>query len=135
MAKNQSYDYAWTLYGNEDAKFQKQQEWVGRDWVAWLTENLSYPFLVERVQSLEELEQYGYLYDQNDYFGYGHSMKVLNIHEVDAALGIIVKVRESRRVGYVPLAQLQVTPRKNRNYWPVREYAVWFKEQTQPETP
>lgn len=28
--------------------------------------------------------------------------------------------------GYVPLCDLEVTSRKDRNFWPVREYAVWF---------
>ena len=52
-------------------------------------------------------------------------MKVLSIMEEDDKYGIIVKVREGRRVGHVPLCELQAAPRKNPNYWPVREYAVW----------
>ena len=60
------------------------------------------------------------------FFGVGHSMKVLSIKDEDETHGIIVKVREGRRIGYVPLCELEVTPRKNANYWPVREYVVWF---------
>jgi predicted RNA binding protein YcfA (HicA-like mRNA interferase family) len=28
--------------------------------------------------------------------------------------------------GWVPLADLKVTPKSDPNYWPVREHAVWF---------
>lgn len=40
--------------------------------------------------------------------------------------GIMVKVREKRRIGYVPLADLEVSPKSDLNYWPVREYVEWF---------
>jgi hypothetical protein len=40
--------------------------------------------------------------------------------------GINVKVREGRRTGYVPLSDLEVTSKDDKNYWPVREYVVWF---------
>ena len=41
-------------------------------------------------------------------------------------MGITVKVREKHHVGSVPLADVEVTPKTNKNYWPVREYVVWF---------
>jgi len=46
--------------------------------------------------------------------------------EEDYIYGVIVQVREGRRKGCVPLCDLEVTSRKDRNFWPVREYAAWF---------
>ena len=40
--------------------------------------------------------------------------------------GVIVQVREGRRKGYVPLCDFEVTSREDRNFWPVREYVIWF---------
>ena len=124
MAKNETYDYLWDRDGNEEAWNKKYAEWRNRDWEAWLSENLSFPFIAERTETVGDLEDGGYLYQKEDIFGFGHAMKVLSIMEEDDKYGIIVKVREGRRVGHVPLCELQVTPRKNPNYWPVREYAV-----------
>ena len=125
MAKNQTYDSSWDRHGNEEAFKAKQAEWEGREWASWLSENLGFPFYAERMQSIEDVEARGLIYDKDDFFGYGHSMKVLAIKEEDPTQGIIVKAREGRRVDNVPLLELRVTPRKNKNYWPVREYQVW----------
>jgi hypothetical protein len=54
-------------------------------------------------------------------------MKVINVEpEEDDLYGVIVQVREGRRKGYVPLYDLEVTFREDRNFWPVREYVIWF---------
>ena len=74
----------------------------------------------------EDLDSDPLVIREEAFFGVGHSMKVLSIKDEDETHGIIVKVREGRRIGYVPLCELEVTPRKNANYWPVREYVVWF---------
>jgi len=37
-----------------------------------------------------------------------------------------MKVREGIKKGRVPLADLEVTSKKDKNFWPVREYVVWF---------
>jgi hypothetical protein len=59
-------------------------------------------------------------------FRLGHTMKVIVIDpEEDDHYGVIVQVREGRRKGYVPLCDLEVTSRKDINFWPVREYVVW----------
>jgi hypothetical protein len=34
-------------------------------------------------------------------------------------------VKEVKKKGYVPLCDLEVTPREDRNFWPVRENVVW----------
>lgn len=59
-------------------------------------------------------------------FKVGHIMKVLSIKDDDENYGIIVKVREAGKTGYVPLCDLEATGEKDKNFWAVREYAVWF---------
>ena len=103
---------------------RKIQEWAKRDWMAWLSENLTFPFTATREED-----------DGDAYFNegaadaplrLGHTMQVLGLELDDDPCGIIVKVREKRRVGAVPLCDLEVKPKTNKNYWPVREYVVWF---------
>ena len=53
-------------------------------------------------------------------------MKVIGIDQEDDLYGIILKVREGRKVGYVPLCNVEVLDQENLNFWPVREYVVWF---------
>ena len=53
-------------------------------------------------------------------------MKVLSIFEEDDLYGIIIKVREGRKTGYIPLCDVEVVSRDDSNFWPVREYVVWF---------
>lgn len=58
-------------------------------------------------------------------------MKVVGIEpEEDDLCGVIVQVREGRRKAYVPLCDLEVTSRDDSNFWPVREYVVWFANRT-----
>jgi len=53
-------------------------------------------------------------------------MKAIDIELEDDLYGIILKVREGRRVGYVPLCDVEVTSKEDINFWPVREYVIWF---------
>ena len=41
--------------------------------------------------------------------------------------GIIIQVSEGREKGYIPLCDVEVTSRDDPNFWPVREYVVWFE--------
>ncbi len=38
----------------------------------------------------------------------------------------MVTFREKGQTGYVPLADLEVKPKSDKNFWPAREYVVWF---------
>ncbi len=59
-------------------------------------------------------------------FRLGHIMEVIGIEaEEDDRSGVIVRVKEGKKTGYVPLCDLEVTSREGRNCWPVREYVVW----------
>jgi hypothetical protein len=40
-----------------------------------------------------------------------------------------MRVKEGRRKGWVLLADLEVISKEDPNYWPVREYVVWFANQ------
>ena len=39
---------------------------------------------------------------------------------------MMAHVKQGEEDGWVPLADLKVTPKSDPNYWPVREYTVWF---------
>ncbi len=56
-------------------------------------------------------------------------MQVVSLDQEDDRYGMIIKVRESRKVGYVPLCDVEVLNKEDPNYWPVREYVVWFANQ------
>jgi len=59
-------------------------------------------------------------------FRLDHIMEVMGIEsEEDDRRGVIVQVKEAKKTGYVPLYDLEVTSREDRNFWPVREYVVW----------
>ena len=60
-------------------------------------------------------------------FSLGHIMKVVGIEpEEYDHYGVISQVKEGRKKGHVPLCDLAVTSVDDRNFWPVREYVVWF---------
>jgi hypothetical protein len=72
-----------------------------------------------------------YFTDAAEYepFRLGHEMKVISLDMEDGLYGVIMKVREGRRVGSVPLCDVEVIDKEDPNYWPVREYVVWFANQ------
>lgn len=120
----EKYDSSWDMDGNEEQFNKKFLEWENRSWEEWLTDNLTYPFQVVRVEDDDD----AYFSDsaKKEPFRLGHVMKAVAIDMDDEKYGIILKVRKDRRVGAVPLCEVEVTLKENENYWPVREYAVWF---------
>ena len=119
-----NYDSSWDLDGNEEQFNKKFIEWEKRSWEKWLNDNLNYPFQVERVEDDDDV----YFLDtaKKEPFRLGHVMKAVSIDMEDDTYGIILKVREGKRVGAVPLCEVEVTLKDSDNYWPIREYAVWF---------
>ena len=125
-------DHRWNLsedkHGNlpesDEAFEQKMEEWVARDWQQWLMQQLAFPFAVTR----EEDEDDAYFKEgaAKAPFRLGHKMAVVGLAEEDIDQGIMVRVREKKRNGCVPLCDLEVTPKADPNFWPVREYVVWF---------
>ncbi|MFC1836292.1 calcium-binding protein, partial [Thermodesulfobacteriota bacterium] len=122
-ANKKKYDSSWDRR-NEKLWNKKNEEWKKRDWEEWLNTNLSFPFQVERKNDKED----AYFTDIADRepFRLGHKMTVLGIEMEDDFYGVIVKVREGRRIGYVPLIDTEVVSRDDENFLPVRKYAVWF---------
>ena len=116
-----TYDSSWDD-DNEELYDEKYAEWEERDWESWLSQNLIIPFEIKRV---EDEEGFGGRKSKAP-FGIGRIMKVLSIFEEDDLYGIIVKVREGRRTGYIPLCDVEVTSKEDPSFWPVREYVVWF---------
>ena len=119
---SQIYDSSWDE-GNDELWEQKYAEWETRDWSNWLLERLRFPFQVERQ---EDLSANPFEPNQDKPFSVGHEMKVLSIEDEDESYGIIIKVREGRKTGYVPLADVEVVSNEDPNFWLVREYVVWF---------
>ncbi len=119
-----NYDSSWDSDGNEEQFKKKFIEWENRSWEEWLNDNLNYPFQVKRVEDDDDV----YFSDtaKKEPFRLGHVMKAVSIDMEDDKYGIILKVREGKRVGVVPLCEVEVTLKDNDNYWPIREYAVWF---------
>lgn len=109
---------------SKDAFERKFEEWSARDWPEWLAKNLTFPFTVSREE--DEDDAYFAPGAAKAPFRLGHKMEVLELAEEDVGQGVMVKVREKGQFGYVPLANLQVKPRTNPNFWPVREYVIWF---------
>lgn len=126
------YDSSWDLdateKGNlpndEDAFDKIYAEWEKRPWEAWLRDHLKFPFSIERMED----DDGAYFTDiaKTEPFRLGHVMEARDIELEDDQYGIILKVKEGKEVGYVPLCDVEVTSKENENFWPVREYVVWF---------
>ena len=119
-------EHLWDGPGVKAAKdFERKcAEWQERDWMTWLAENLVFPFTATREE--DDDEAYFQEGAAQAPFRLGHTMEVLGLELEDDPCGIIVKAREKRRIGHVPLCDLQVKPKTDKDYWPVREYVVWF---------
>lgn len=115
------YDSSWDN-DSEEAYEKISEIWDQRDWLVWLKSKLKFPFNVIR----KEDDLFNSPDDhQEDLFKIGHKMEVLaidNLYDEE----VVVKVKENRKTGYVPLYDLEVTPKDDINFWPVREYVVWF---------
>jgi Calcium binding len=103
---------------------KKLEEWQARNWMEWLGQHLSFPFRVTR----EEDDDDAYFSEgaAKSPFRLGHKMEALALEEEDIDIGIIITVREKGQTGCIPLADVEVKPKSDKNFWPVREYVVWF---------
>jgi hypothetical protein len=132
MAMIKEYDSSWDLEENEEGNLPGDEDafdkiysvWEKRSWGPWLRNNLNFPFPVERIE--DEDDAYFTDIAKSDPFRLGHVMEVIDIEMEDDHYGVILKVREGKRVGHVPLCDVEVTSKENENFWPVREYVVWF---------
>lgn len=126
------YDSSWdddeseddSIQGSEEAFDKIYADWEKRSWEPWLRNKLRFPFSVKRMEDEGEALFSGAV--KSDPFSLGCIMEVSDIENEDDHYGIILKVREGTRVGHVPLCDVEVTTKESENYWPVREYVVWF---------
>lgn len=110
---------------NEAAFNRKFRVWERRDWAAWLNRNLAFPFTAKRTDD-EDVAYFTDIADREP-FRLGHHMEIIGIaSEILPRYGILARVKEGRRRGWVPLMDLEVIPKTDPNYRPVREYTVWF---------
>lgn len=109
---------------SDEAFEKKLEEWAARDWTQWLARHLAFPFTVTREE--DDDDAYFAAGAAKAPFRLGHKMEVLSLADEDVDRGIMVEVREKNRTGCVPLCDVEVTPKTNKNFWPVREYVVWF---------
>ena len=103
---------------------QKFEEWQARDWPDWLAKHLTFQFTVTREE--DEDDAYFAPGAAKAPFRLDHKMEVVELAEEDVDRGVMVRVREKGQVGCVPLADVTVKPKTDPNFWPVREYVVWF---------
>ena len=121
----EKYDSSWDE-GNEELWDKKYEEWKKRDWFDWLEDNLTLSFEVKRM---EDMDSNPFIETSDNPFGVGESFKLLDLDDEDEMRGVIAKVSKGRKRGFVLLAEVEVTSQADRNYWPVREYVVWFANQ------
>jgi hypothetical protein len=117
------YDASWDT-GDWTGLDRKWPDWEGRDWEAWLKANLSFPFRARRSEDDDD----AYFTDVawREPFRLGARMLVLGLAGVDAWRDVLLgEARQGRFHGEVPLSDLEVVPKDDPNYWPVREYVVW----------
>jgi len=100
----------------DEAYERKLQEWQNRDWEDWLVKELVFPFVC--IWDEAKVSQDASLR--------GHKLEVLGLGGEDASRGVTVKSNENGTLSYVPLADIDVEPGSDPNFWPVREYGVWF---------
>ena len=118
------YDTSWDDDDSCVGINQKWKDWEKREWHSWLSENLSFPFDVKRKE--DDDDAYFTEIAKTEPFRLGHVFTVIGIDGADYGYGIVVNVIEGGNKGSVPLCDVQVTPKGNSNFWPVREYVVWF---------
>lgn len=127
-----NYDSSWDLVSsdkgylpqNEKLFEKKWDEWNKRDWIKWLKDNLSFPFTVRRMEDDDNALFSEYFRQQP--FRLGHTMEVIRLESNNKDNGIIIKVKEGQEIGYIPLCDVEVRPKTDKNFWPVREYVIWF---------
>lgn len=108
----------------DDAFERKLEEWEQRDWMTWLAENLVFPFKATREEDMDDIDYHKS--PAGSPFQVGHTMEILGLDGEDEMVGIVVEAKEKGQIGHIPLADLEVKPKTDDNYWPVREYVVWF---------
>ena len=96
-----------------------------RDWTAFLSQNLIFPFEAE-VEDVEgsDAELFGF-YNPSP-FRYKDRVQVLDTNFEDDLYGVIAEVRKGRKKYSIPLCDLSVMDNISPNYKLVDDYKTWF---------
>ena len=121
----EKYDSSWDE-GNEALWDKKYKEWKERDWLDWLEDNLKLPFEVKRM---EDMDSNPFAERSDDPFAVGETFKLLDLDDEDEMRGVIGKVSKGRKKSFILLAEVEATSKEDKNFWPLREYVVWFANQ------
>ena len=96
-----------------------------RDWAAFLSENLIFPFEAE-VEHAEATEAEIFGYERTCPFSYKDRFKVLDTDFEDDLYGIIAGMRKGRKKYAIPLCDISVVDETSPNYKLVDDYKGWF---------
>ena len=86
-----------------------------KTWGDYLEKVLNFPFQAE----VSAAQDHGPL-------DFGDKVKVLEVSIVDDLYGVIVKLRQGRKIYHFPLCDLDCLDTESKNYQLVHDYAVWF---------
>lgn len=112
---------------DEDAFDRKMEQWEKRNWQKWLKQYVTFPFTATRE---EDMDANPFSEEDDDKpFAVGSKMTVTEFGYNDFHEAMMAHVKQGKNDGWVPLADLEVTPKSDPNYWAVREYVVWFANQ------
>lgn len=120
-----NYDSSWDK-GNEELWDKKYEEWEERKWFDWLDDNLTLPFEVERVESMDSNP---FADHSEDPFAVGETMTVTDLEDEDEMRGVIAWVSKGGKRSCISLADVEVISKGSQNFWSIREYVVWFANQ------
>ncbi len=95
-----------------------------RNWQKYLEKKLTFPFMVERIDDTDSVVL-GKA-SKNEPFRLGHTMKAVAIESDDDHYGIILKVREGRRIAFIPALDLSLVDETDPNCKYLEEYGEWF---------
>jgi len=116
---DEKYDPSWDCdYGeegyDESAFDRKYAEWNKRDWMEWLRKNLTFPFQAERMED-------SYL----DMFA-PEELHAKNPYPVGCQVTVSGIADFYCDPSFDGVKDLEVRPKTDPNYWPVREFVVWY---------
>ena len=116
-------EYAWIHLGEEGERIQSVLSGIASDdywnafkaWEKHLKEKLSFPFkaIVTEFQERGPMKA-------------GNKVTVHRISEVEELYGILVDIEYKRKRYIFPLADLEAIEKTSDNYFPIKDYVIWF---------
>jgi len=92
----------------EAAFHRKMAQWKNRNWREWLKQNVTFQFTA--IRENDDDDPLGFNEEDNEPFVRGSMMTVLDFGYDDFHEAVLAQVRQGKRKGWVPLADLKVTP-------------------------